>query len=198
MHLEIFSFSIASIALLASPGPATLALAASGAAYGLRRSFCFYIGITLGSAVALAVVSAGLYIVIRSSAILTTLMMGVSLLYLLYICYHVATAPPVRDDPTALSPGFMAGLILGSTNIKAYAVFAALLASVPIGIDAKWEQWVKALICFLTCVVFDGCWLYAGSRLRRLFINPTSSRILNTSFALLIIGAVGYSLTLSE
>ena len=198
MHIEILSFSIAAIALLASPGPATLALAASGAAYGLKNSFSFYLGITSGSAIALAAVSGGLYLVIRNSATLTTLLMALSLIYLLYICYRVATAPPVRDDPSDLSPGFVAGLLLGSTNIKAYAVFAALLASVPIGMDARWEQWLKALICLLTCVVFDGCWLYAGSRLRRLFINPTSSRVLNISFAILIIGAVGYSLTLSE
>ena len=56
VYQAIFTFTLAAIALLASPGPATLALAASGAAYGMQRSFQFFVGITLGLVIAMALV----------------------------------------------------------------------------------------------------------------------------------------------
>ncbi len=198
MPFEILSLCIAAIALLASPGPATLALAASGAAYGLTKSLGFYIGISLGTAIALTLVSAGLYLVITSSPMLTAVMMGVSILYILYISYQVANAPPVKDSAAACSPGFFPGLILGSTNVKAYAAFAALFAGFTLDMIPSWELFTKVVICLSTCLSFDFLWLYAGNRLRRFFINPVSSRILNRSFAVLIVVAVAASLAMGQ
>jgi threonine/homoserine/homoserine lactone efflux protein len=198
VYPALFTFAVAAIALLASPGPATLALAASGAAYGMRRSTRFFVGITLGLVIAMALVATGLYVVLHSFPVLATALTVISVVYILWLAYRIGTAPPIRDEQSVFTPGWGAGFVLGVANIKAYAAFAALLGSFTLGTAAAWEQATKALICLLVCVVFDFLWLYAGSRMRKLFIHPTWNRRLNVSFAILMIATVAWSFTLTQ
>ena len=198
VYQAVFTFAVAAIALLASPGPATLALAASGAAYGMRRSTRFFVGITLGLVIAMALVASGLYVVLHSFPMLATALTVISIVYIVWLAYQIATAPPIRDEQSVITPGWGAGFVLGVANIKAYAAFAALLGSFTLGAAPAWEQGAKALICLLVCVVFDVLWLFAGSRMRKLFIHPTWSRRLNVSFAILMVATVAWSITLSQ
>ncbi|OIN44368.1 lysine transporter LysE [Pseudomonas azotoformans] len=198
IYQATLTFAVAAIALLASPGPATLALAASGAAYGMKRSVAFFLGITLGLVVAMTVVGTGLYVVLHSFPVVATVLTGISILYILSLAYRIGTAPPIKDEQAVVSPGWGAGFVLGAANIKAYAAFAALLGSFTLGTAPAWEQAAKASICLLVCVVFDFLWLLVGSKLRKLFIHPTWSRVLNVSFALLMIATVAWSFTLTQ
>lgn len=198
VYQATLTFAFAAIALLASPGPATLALAASGAAYGLKRSVEFFAGITLGLMIAMTLVATGLYVVLHSIPIVATVLTVLSIVYIFLLAYRIGTAPPIKDEQAVVTPGWGAGFVLGAANIKAYAAFAALLGSFTLGTAPAWEQATKALICLLVCVVFDFLWLFAGSKLRRLFIHPTWSRVLNVSFAILMIATVAWSFTLTQ
>ena len=197
-YQSILTFSIAAIALLASPGPATLALAASGAAYGMRKSLKFYAGVISGLTIAVFVVATGLYVIIKNFEFLGIILMGISIIYMIYLAYGIATASPIRDEQATPSPGLGAGFTLGITNVKAYVAFAALLGSFTLDIAPSWEQGIKALICILVCIGSDFCWLLAGSKLRVLFVHPVWSRVLNISFATLMIATVAWSLTRLE
>jgi threonine/homoserine/homoserine lactone efflux protein len=197
VYQATFTFALAAIALLASPGPATLALAASGAAYGMKRSTGFFAGITLGLVIAMTLVATGLYVVLHSFPVLATALTIISIAYIFWLAYRIGTAPPIKDEQSVTTPGWGAGFVLGVANIKAYAAFAALLGSFTLGTTPAWEQGTKALICLLVCVVFDFLWLFAGSRMRQLFIHPTWNRRLNVSFAILMVVTVAWSLTLS-
>ncbi|WP_397458599.1 LysE family translocator [Pseudomonas asplenii] len=194
----ILTFTVAAIALLASPGPATLALAASGAVHGVRRSLLFFTGIILGLIVAITLVDAGLYIALHGIPWLSTVLMGACSLYILYLAYGIATAEPLNDRPAVSTPGLAAGFMLSLTNIKAYAAFTALLGSFTLGLPLPWEAVAKASICLLVCTVFDVLWLFAGSQLRSLFNHPIWSRALNGGFAILMVLTVAWSLMLAE
>lgn len=193
IYQATLTFSIAAIALLASPGPATLALAASGAAHGMKRSIQFFAGIIAGLAIALALVATGLYVFIHSFPFLGVALTGISFIYIFYLAYSIAKAPPINDEQVAASPGLSVGFMLGVANIKAYAAFAALFGSFTLGVTPAWEVFTKASICLSVCVVFDFLWLFIGSKLRKLFIHRTWSRILNVSFAALMIVAIAGS-----
>ena len=197
VYQATFTFTLAAIALLASPGPATLALAASGAAYGMQRSMRFFLGITLGLAIAMALVATGVYVVLHSLPVLATALTVISIVYMFWLAYRIGTAPPIQDEPSVVTSGWAAGFVLGAANIKAYAAFAALLGSFTLGTAPAWEQATKVFICLLVCGVFDFLWLFAGSRMRRLFIHPTWSRRLNVSLAILMVATVAWSFTLT-
>jgi len=198
IYQAVLTFAVAAIALLASPGPATLALAGSGAAYGMRRSTRFFAGITLGLVIAMTLVATGLYAVLHNFPVLASALTIISIAYVFWLALRIGTAPPIDEVPSVVTPGWGAGFVLGAFNIKAYAAFAALLGSFTLGMGPAWELGTKAFICLFVCVLFDFLWLFAGSRMRKLFIHPTWSRRLNVSFAILMVAAVAWSLTLAQ
>ena len=51
---------IASLAIMGSPGPATISLTAAGSAYGVRRSFAYLVGIIVGTTIVLVAVATGI------------------------------------------------------------------------------------------------------------------------------------------
>src|ERR1043165_3848143 len=52
-------FLLAGVALAGSPGPATLSLAAAGAAFGARRVVGYFIGIVAGMVAVMAITASG-------------------------------------------------------------------------------------------------------------------------------------------
>lgn len=189
----VLSFSLASIALLASPGPATVALAASGASFGLRRSLKFYFGIVVGLVPPIMIVATGLFLVIRTIPFISTVLFGISVVYILYLAVKIAMAAPLEVSTQVASPGFPSGFILGLTNIKAYAVFAALFGGFALGISDQWDVAIKAAICMGVIVTFDFLWLAMGSSLRRFFTDPVLNRMVNIALALLMVVMVAWS-----
>ena len=55
----LFGFILAGFALLASPGPATLSLAATGAAFGARGGLGYLAGIMVGVFIVMGIISTG-------------------------------------------------------------------------------------------------------------------------------------------
>ena len=55
----LLSFILAGLALAGSPGPATLSLAATGAAFGTRRGLGYMTGINLGMVGVMAITASG-------------------------------------------------------------------------------------------------------------------------------------------
>lgn len=190
------SFFITASALLASPGPATMALAASGAAYGFKRSLMFYSGIMVGLAISISLVASGIFLLVQKIPILATGLGLVSAAYIVLLAWSIARTPPISSTATVAVPRWNAGFIIGVTNIKAYAVFAALLGGFPLGLPQSWDLAFKIAVCLGICITFDFLWLYSGNYLRRFFIRPGWNRTLNISFAILMISSVAWSLLL--
>ena len=198
MHFsEIMAFVAAGIVLVASPGPATLSLAAAGAAFDARDARIYLFGIMSGAALVILGVAAGLLTAILSVPYAATFLAIVSFAYLGYLAYRIATAPPVESKKRlSAAPGFMTGLVFNLSNPKAYAAFAALFA----GFDLLPETpllstVVETSICFALVIVTDIAWILIGSALRRHLHDPRKSRAINVSFAILLILSVIPALT---
>src|SRR6478735_9306811 len=94
-------FLLAGVALAGSPGPATLSLAAAGAAFGARRVNGYLIGIVVGM-VGVVTIAAAVYFV--------------------WLAWRIATAPPlIAEGGARQPPSFMGGLGLSLVNPKGYA-----------------------------------------------------------------------------
>lgn len=190
---SLLLFVLTAITLLASPGPATLALAASGAKYGLKSSLGFFAGIIGGLSIALIAVASGLFLIIQSIPIVSTGLTIVSAIYILFLAYSIAKTPPSSTRQNDSTPSPAHGLIIGVTNIKAYAVFAALFSSYPLGIESHWELLIKISICLGVSTTFDFLWLLCGNHLSRYFLHPYWGRLLNGGFAVFLVAAVAWS-----
>lgn len=187
---EYWAFVAAGIALVASPGPATLSLAAAGAAFEAREARIYLFGIMSGAALVITGVAAGLLTAILSVPHAATVLAVISFAYLGYLAYRIAMAPPVGSDG-AIAPGYLTGLVFNLSNPKAYAAFAALFAGFELVPGARLTSAVtEAAICYVIVVVADIAWILVGSVLRRHLHDPRKSRAINISFAVLLVLSV--------
>ena len=198
-YSELPGFIAAVFALTGSPGPATLSLAAAGAAYKIQDCRYYLLGITAGVVVVILGVAAGLITAILAVPYAARVLAVISFAYLGYIAYKIAFAPPLGEaDAVARAPGFMSGLILNLTNPKAYAAFAALFSGFDLMPQTPvYSAVVKALVCIALLCIINPTWLVAGSALRRQLQDARVSRLINRGFAVLLLASVAAAILVS-
>src|SRR5258708_32603619 len=109
-----------SLAVMGSPGPATISLTAAGSAFGVRRCAPYLAGVITGTAAVLAAVAAGITAALLAVPALRAVLTVIAIAYILWLAYHIATAPPATAAATAGSPpSLTGGMRLGVANPKA-------------------------------------------------------------------------------
>ena len=189
---QLGAFLAALVALVASPGPATLGLAGAGAAFGFRAARRFFFGMLCGAAFTILLVGSGVFGALLAFPIVAQFLVGLAALYMVYLAYRIATAPPLGEKAAkGRIPGFLPGFMLAIANPKAYAVFATLFSGFAImpG-DIASDALLKGCVIMTLLSVIDLAWLYAGSALRHLFQDPKVSRRINIAFAVLLLVSV--------
>jgi len=195
---QLGAFLAALVALVASPGPATLGLAAAGAAFGFRAARLFFAGMLCGAALSISLVGSGVVGALLAHPIVARILVGLATLYMVYLAYRIATAPPLGGKVAkGRIPGFLPGFMLAITNPKAYAVFATLFSGfVVIPDDIASNALFKGCVIMTLLSVIDFAWLCAGSALRHLFQDPKVSRRINIAFAVLLLVSVALAVSL--
>jgi threonine/homoserine/homoserine lactone efflux protein len=192
----LLGFILAGLALAGSPGPATLSLTATGAAFGARRGLGYMTGINVGMLAVMAITASGvvgLLLAIPGATPIVSVLAGA---YFLYLAYQIATAPPLSEaSGQERPPTFAAGVLLSLINPKGYAAMAALfsgfvLVRERIALDAT----VKLLVLAVIIAVVNLAWLTSGAALTRFFRDPVTNRAINITFAVLLIASVAVAL----
>ena len=191
-------FLLAAVALAGSPGPATLSLTATGAAFGVRRGAAYLAGIVIGMVAVMAIVATGLVGLLLAVPGTTPVVTVLAAAYFLYLAWRIATAPPLAEDSTQRrAPTFVGGLLLSLVNPKGYAAMAALfsgfvLVQERLALDIAIKMGV--LVFIITAV--NVAWLLAGAVLTRFFREPRTNRAINVTFAVLLVASVVFALAL--
>jgi threonine/homoserine/homoserine lactone efflux protein len=187
-------FALAGLALAGSPGPATLSLAATGAAFGSRRGLGYMAGIVIGMLGVIAVVVSGLAGLVLALPGVGPLVITLSAAYFLYLAYRIATAPPLAGKAgQGAAPNFPAGFLLSLINPKGYAAMAGLFSGFVLTDEMSRDLALKLVILLAIMITVNLAWLYAGAAMTRLFRNPRTNRLINIIFALLLIGSVAFA-----
>src|SRR5260370_8574423 len=97
-------FLIAAVALAGSPGPATLSLTATGAAFGARRGTAYLAGIVIGMVAVMAVVASGLVGLLLSVPGATPLVTFLAPAYVLHPPRRIPHPPPLVDTACPRPP----------------------------------------------------------------------------------------------
>ncbi len=196
MSEDFPGFVLAAIALAGSPGPANMALAASGAAFGLRRSLALSSGIILGVLGVLALTASGLTALILAHPAIGPAVKIIAVLYMAYLAWAIATAPPLSENaPGTKGPSFGAGLFLGAGNPKSYAAMAALCSGFGLTVDRLGlDVGMKVAALLAVLIAVNLAWLLLGAVLTRFFRDPRANRAINIAFAVLLLASVGFAL----
>jgi threonine/homoserine/homoserine lactone efflux protein len=194
----VFGFALAGLALAGSPGPATLSLAATGAAFGARRGLGYMAGIIIGMVAVMAVVASGVIGVVLAVPGATPVVAIAAAAYFIYLAIRIATAPPLSNESgQRREPSFAAGLVLSLVNPKGYAAMAALFSGFVLireGLALDAAAKIAVLVVIITAV--NLAWLFTGAALTRFFRDPRTNRIINIGFAVLLVASVAAALWL--
>ena len=189
---------MAAFPLMGSPGPATLSLAATGAAFGRTAGHRYLVGIIIGTTSVLIMVATGITGLILALPGAEVAIPLFAAAYILYLAWKIATAPPlacVTDTETA--PAFIAGFLLGIANPKAFAAIGAVYTGTTVITDSVFaDAGIKLVVLTAVIVTVNSFWLYFGSLISGLLRDPTSARITNILFAILLVSSVVFSLAL--
>jgi threonine/homoserine/homoserine lactone efflux protein len=185
---------ITALAIMGSPGPATISLTAAGSAYGVRRSLGYLAGIVLGTAVVLVAVATGVTAALLAVPALRAVLIGVAAVYIVWLAYHVATAPPLGRADAASVPTLAGGLVLGVANPKAWVAIAAVFASARLGGSPPVDALAKVGLLAWMIVIVNSSWLVAGASLAPLLRDARTARAVNVALAAALVGATALAL----
>ncbi|MDB4261264.1 LysE family translocator [bacterium] len=174
-----------------TPGPNNLMLMASGANFGFRRSIPHMLGVSLGFTLMVLLVGIGLVQIFEAFPVSYTLLKVVSLTYLLYLAWKIATAAPASNgtDKSGTPMTFIQAALFQWVNPKAWtmALTAVSVYSPSHSLTAvAFVAGVFGAINF-PCI---GIWTTMGQQLQRILTNPMRLRAFNVSMALLLVGSL--------
>jgi threonine/homoserine/homoserine lactone efflux protein len=192
----LLGFVLAGLALAGSPGPATLSLAATGAAFGARRGLAYMAGIVVGMVAVMGITATGVVGVLLALPGATPAVAAMAGVYFVYLAFRIATAPPLTEGTQQRrQPSFAAGLFLSLVNPKGYAAMAALFSGfVLVREHIELDVAAKAIVLTTIIATVNTAWLVAGATLTRSFRDPKTNRFINVTFAVLLVASVAFAL----
>lgn len=187
---------LAAFPLMGSPGPATMSLAAIGAAYGARAGWGYLAGIWAGTTAVLLMVATGVTGLVLAVPGAGQAVALIAAAYIVYLAWRIATAPPISDPAaSARAPSFAGGFALAIANPKAFAAIGAVYTGATvIETDLVLDAAAKIAALVGVILVVNTAWLYFGAAISRFLRDPAMSRVANVTFALLLVGAVALAL----
>jgi threonine/homoserine/homoserine lactone efflux protein len=171
----MFSFSLA---MSISPGPVNMVILSSGANYGVRKTFSFVSGGTIGFTSLLLFIGLGFYKVIDLYPLLLKYLAISGSLFIVYMGYLIASSKPKLDINEQNLPTFMQGFLLQWLNPKAWiaSVSGVSLFSVP---ENNQVFLTFLLIYFLVCYLSLFSWSVLGDKVTILLSNQLRLNLFN-------------------
>jgi threonine/homoserine/homoserine lactone efflux protein len=181
---------VTSLAIMGSPGPATISLTATGSAYGVRRSLPYLVGIVLGTTVVLLAVATGVTATLLAVPAMRVVLIAISVVYIVWLAYHIATAPPLAARTAASdAPSLAGGALLGVANPKAWVAIAAVFAGAHLADAAVADAVAKTVVLIAMIILINTTWLIAAASLAPLLRDARRARAINIALAAALIAA---------
>lgn len=191
MDMTLF-LALLGFAFVASgtPGPNNLMLLASGANFGFKRTLPHMLGISLGHSFMVFVIGLGLAHTFTSVPMLRTLLMMISIVYMVWLAWKIAHAAAPEEGKVGGKPfTFLQAAAFQWVNPKAWIM--------AIGAQTNYAQghgWTAALFVGLGFLMVNfpaiTMWAWMGTELRRFLTNPRRLLAFNWTMAGLLIASL--------
>ncbi|MCK2041663.1 LysE family translocator [Chromohalobacter sp. TMW 2.2308] len=174
----------------ATPGPNNLMLMASGANFGFRRTVPHMIGIVGGLTVLTLMAGIGLMALFDAFPLLRNVLEVISIGYLLWLAWKVATAAPLKDTATGGQPmTFWQAAAFQWVNPKAWAMgLSAITLYAP---DRSLLSIMLVAAAFaLVCFPAISIWAWLGTVVRQWLSSARRRRAFNIAMAALLVASL--------
>ncbi|WP_339760825.1 LysE family translocator [uncultured Sulfitobacter sp.] len=191
MTFDVLS-ALALFALITSmtPGPNNLMLMASGANYGFVRTVPHMLGITFGFMAMLVLVGLGLIRVFDAFPVIYTVLKVLSVLYLLFLAYKIATAGPAQQAAATGRPmSFLQAAGFQWVNPKAWAFGLSIITIYVPNADFG-PLLITACVVALMAFPSVTMWTVLGKEMARFLTNPRRLKVFNWTMAALLVASL--------
>ena len=177
-------FAAYSFIMSITPGPNNVMLTASGATFGFRRTIPHMIGISVGCAIQLLAVCAGLGAIFTHWPDLQAALRWIGALYLLYLGVRMLGSGPSGTASRTRPVTFLEAVLFQFLNPKAWVMTltaATLFLPHELGVLAAGVYMLTIMVVMnMPCIAV---WALFGSSLRRLLERPASRMGFNAAMA---------------
>jgi threonine/homoserine/homoserine lactone efflux protein len=191
MSVAAASFAVFAASQIGTPGPANMALLATGARYGFKAALPFVLGVALGKQFVIWPVGFGLMELAETAPWLFTALKYLSAGYIIWLAWKVANLRLSAGAATAQAPGFLAGLIVHPLNPKAWAmIVGGFTAFVAPGTPTLEATATIAAILLACQLVLHPLWALAGEGIAKTVAGSAAEPYLMWSLAGLTVASV--------
>ena len=159
----------------------------------MAAGFRYLFGLFLGTNLVCFAVISGLATAVLADTIIRTMLLIISVGYLVYLSLSIALAGSKIAFIYITKPGVISGLALKFINPKAYAFNTALFSGFAFYPESLIiETGIKLIIANFIWLLLHCLWLFVGQKINRLELSVRIQRLINLSAALCLL--VGVSL----
>ena len=191
MAIAIASLTVFAASQIGTPGPANMALLATGARYGFRAALPFMLGVALGKQFVIWPVGFGLMQLAEQAPMVFEVLKWASAAYICWLAWKVANlrlSPGIAADH---APGFRAGLIVHPLNPKAWALIVGAFTNFVTPGSSMLIATATVAAVLLACqLVLHPIWTYAGDRIARTVAGTRAEPYLMWTLAALTVLSV--------
>jgi threonine/homoserine/homoserine lactone efflux protein len=195
MSVAVASFAIFAASQVGTPGPANMALLATGARYGFRRAVPFMLGVAFGKQLIIWPIGFGLMELADRAPFIFSALKYVSAAYIIWLAWKVANLRLNTEQGRETAPGFAAGLIVHPLNPKAWAMivggFTAFVAADTPTVEATATIAAVLLACQL---LMHPVWTLGGHAIARTLAGTRAEPYLMYTLAGLTVASVMFVL----
>lgn len=184
------SLALFSVSIMFQPGPNNALFMAQGVNFGFRRTLPAVAGLTAGFATILVCCIFGLSALFGMFPLMHTVLKVLSIVYLVYVAWRIATAAPRAGDDSGTPLSFAEGFVTLCISPQAW-VFATSFVTAYLVPARVFESAVLLLaVCVPMRFLGASTWAMFGHVLRPLFKMPRALRAFNVAMAAVLVACL--------
>lgn len=197
MSVAVASLAVFAASQIGTPGPANMAMLATGARFGFAGAFRFMLGVLFGKQLIIWPVGFGLMALAVQAPLVFAMLKWASAAYICWLAWKIANLRLNPAAPATRAPGFLAGLVVHPLNPKAWAMITSGFANfVAPGTPALTATATLAVLFFAIQAVFHPLWTIAGDRIAATLAGTRAETYLMWTLAGLTVASVVFVLVL--
>ena len=195
MSVAVLSFAAFAVSQVATPGPANMAMLATGARFGLRSALPFVGGVILGKQLIIWPIGFGLINLADQIPWLFVLLKYLAAFYIIWLAWRVGNMRLSVNKDYAAAPSFVAGLWVHPLNPKAWAmIITGFTNFVEPGASTLTTTAIIAACLIGVQIICHPVWAFFGDRMAKVLIGKPAERYLMWTLASVTIVFVFYAL----
>ncbi|MGH1465441.1 MAG: LysE family translocator [Cognatishimia sp.] len=168
MGVAVNSFMAFGASQVATPGPAKMALGATGALFGILAAFPFVLDVAMGKQMAMWPVGFGPMTLAENASFITEVFNYISVAYIAYLAWKIAYIRLDVAGRELKKPGFFADLLVHPLNPKARAMIVVGFKNFVLPGRLPLQAAATIAICLIICqMVFHPIWALGGDQIAK-------------------------------